>query len=79
MLENKEVGNFKGIVGNVLKMAPALPPKQQQQQQPGKSGGKEAELEQQLVSMGYTPTQAKEALWATGYKGIEQAIEFLLR
>ena len=35
-------------------------------------------LEQQLTSMGYTPTQAREALWATGYKGIEQAIDFLL-
>jgi uncharacterized UBP type Zn finger protein len=75
-MENKESVNFKGIVGNILKMAPALPAKQNSG---GKMGTKEQELEQQLVAMGYSPTQAKEALWATGYKGVEQAIEFLLK
>ncbi len=38
---------------------------------------RELELEAQLVAMGYTPTQAREAGWATSYQGIEQAIEFL--
>lgn len=38
---------------------------------------REQELETQLVSMGYNLTQAREACWATGYRGVEQAIEFL--
>lgn len=32
----------------------------------------------QLVAMGYTQTQAEEALWASGYRGVAEALEILL-
>jgi len=32
-----------------------------------------------LTSMGFSATQAQEALWATSYQGIEAAIDFLSR
>jgi len=38
---------------------------------------KEQEWIQQLTLMGFTATQAQEALWATSYSGIEAAIDFL--
>lgn len=39
----------------------------------------EAEWISMLTSMGYSATQAQEALWATNYQGIENAIDFLSR
>jgi nuclear protein localization family protein 4 len=38
---------------------------------------REAEFMQQLLLMGYSEQQAKEALWATNYSSIEQAVDFL--
>lgn len=40
---------------------------------------KEQDIINQLTGMGYSPTQAKEAVWATNGIGLEQALEFLLR
>ena len=39
---------------------------------------REHEMREQLLLMGYSEQQANEALWATSYGSLEQAIEFLL-
>jgi hypothetical protein len=39
---------------------------------------REQEMREQLLLMGYSEQQANEALWATNYGSLEQAIEFLL-
>eukprot|EP01120_Amphizonella_sp_Union-15-10_P003265 TRINITY_DN1368_c0_g2_i1.p1 TRINITY_DN1368_c0_g2~~TRINITY_DN1368_c0_g2_i1.p1 ORF type:complete len:609 (-),score=95.40 TRINITY_DN1368_c0_g2_i1:86-1912(-) len=46
---------------------------------PGQKPTQEQELLQQLLGMGYPEDIAKEALWATGNRSIEAAIEFLLQ
>jgi len=40
---------------------------------------KEQAMINQLMGMGYSATQAREAVWATGSAGVEQALDFLLR
>jgi nuclear protein localization family protein 4 len=44
----------------------------------GPKNPREQEMREQLLLMGYSEQQANEALWATNYGSLEQAIEFLL-
>eukprot|EP01114_Cavostelium_apophysatum_P021166 TRINITY_DN7301_c0_g1_i3.p1 TRINITY_DN7301_c0_g1~~TRINITY_DN7301_c0_g1_i3.p1 ORF type:complete len:608 (+),score=145.67 TRINITY_DN7301_c0_g1_i3:158-1981(+) len=66
-----------GTSGTNRPSATAPPTKQTSGTSP--TNPKEDEIVTQLVAMGYTATQAKEAVWATGASGIEQAMDFLLR
>jgi len=45
---------------------------------PGVSATQKQAMINQIVSVGFTPQQAEEALWATSYASADAAIEFLL-
>jgi hypothetical protein len=86
LLRKQETQEIKSVLSNLLKQVPVATPtaapapvsSPSTNQSGAPRSQKEQELEKQLIAMGYSQTQAREALWATGYRGIEQAVDFLL-
>jgi len=76
VVKKERENDVKLIFQDIFKSVQAQPPKPTQNPP---TNAKEQQIIDQLVAMGYNATQAKEAVWATGSSGVEQAMDFLLK
>jgi len=71
------------LISSIRKSMPSQPAPTPQKSSPAASSepnltAKQKEVITMLQAMGYSEQQAKQAGWATQYRGVEAAIEFLL-